>query len=57
MTHETPHLERIGSQLCKPILHKRGDQDAIEILTKDTPRAVYELENMGVPMYVQRAYR
>ena len=26
-----------------------GDQDAIEILAKDAPRAVYELENMGVP--------
>src|SRR5512136_2991006 len=26
-----------------------GDQDAIEILVKDSPRAVYELEHMGVP--------
>ena len=26
-----------------------GDQDAIEILTKDAPRAIYELEHMGVP--------
>ena len=26
-----------------------GDQDAIEILAKDAPRAVYELEHMGVP--------
>jgi succinate dehydrogenase / fumarate reductase flavoprotein subunit len=26
-----------------------GDQDAIEILAKDAPRAVYELENLGVP--------
>ncbi|MGD8741230.1 MAG: succinate dehydrogenase flavoprotein subunit [Desulfobacterales bacterium] len=26
-----------------------GDQDAIEILARDAPRAVYELENLGVP--------
>jgi len=26
-----------------------GDQDAIEILAKDAPRAIYELENLGVP--------
>jgi succinate dehydrogenase flavoprotein subunit len=26
-----------------------GDQDAIEVLTQDAPRAVYELENLGVP--------
>ena len=26
-----------------------GDQDAIEILVKDSPRAIYELEHMGVP--------
>ncbi|MGD2096752.1 MAG: succinate dehydrogenase flavoprotein subunit [Desulfobacterales bacterium] len=26
-----------------------GDQDAIEILTNDAPRAIYELENLGVP--------
>jgi succinate dehydrogenase / fumarate reductase flavoprotein subunit len=26
-----------------------GDQDAIEILTRDAPRAVLELEHMGVP--------
>jgi succinate dehydrogenase / fumarate reductase flavoprotein subunit len=26
-----------------------GDQDAIEILTKDAPRAIYELEHVGVP--------
>jgi succinate dehydrogenase / fumarate reductase flavoprotein subunit len=26
-----------------------GDQDAIEILAQDAPRAVYELEHMGVP--------
>jgi succinate dehydrogenase / fumarate reductase, flavoprotein subunit len=26
-----------------------GDQDAIEIMTKDAPRVVYELEHMGVP--------
>jgi len=26
-----------------------GDQDAIEILVKDAPRAIYELEHMGVP--------
>jgi succinate dehydrogenase / fumarate reductase flavoprotein subunit len=26
-----------------------GDQDAIEILTKDAPAAVYELEHMGMP--------
>jgi succinate dehydrogenase / fumarate reductase flavoprotein subunit len=26
-----------------------GDQDAIEIMVKDAPRAVYELEHMGVP--------
>jgi succinate dehydrogenase / fumarate reductase flavoprotein subunit len=26
-----------------------GDQDAIEIMAKDAPRAVYELEHMGVP--------
>lgn len=26
-----------------------GDQDAIEILTKDAPRAIYELEHLGVP--------
>jgi succinate dehydrogenase / fumarate reductase flavoprotein subunit len=26
-----------------------GDQDAIEILAKDAPRAVYELEHLGVP--------
>ena len=26
-----------------------GDQDAIEILTRDAPRAIYELENLGVP--------
>ena len=25
------------------------DQDAAEVLTKDAPRAVYELEHMGVP--------
>ena len=27
-----------------------GDQDAIEILVKDSPRAIYELEHMGVPV-------
>ncbi|NNG08146.1 MAG: succinate dehydrogenase flavoprotein subunit, partial [Desulfobacteraceae bacterium] len=26
-----------------------GDQDAIEILSKDAPRAIYELEHLGVP--------
>ncbi|NNL76828.1 MAG: succinate dehydrogenase flavoprotein subunit [Desulfobacterales bacterium] len=26
-----------------------GDQDAIEILARDAPRAVYELEHLGVP--------
>ncbi len=26
-----------------------GDQDAIEVLVKDSPRAIYELEHMGVP--------
>jgi succinate dehydrogenase / fumarate reductase flavoprotein subunit len=26
-----------------------GDQDAIEILAQDAPRAIYELEHMGVP--------
>jgi succinate dehydrogenase / fumarate reductase flavoprotein subunit len=26
-----------------------GDQDAVEILVQDAPRAVYELEHMGVP--------
>jgi succinate dehydrogenase / fumarate reductase flavoprotein subunit len=26
-----------------------GDQDAIEILVKDSPRAIYELEHLGVP--------
>ncbi|MGQ9646633.1 MAG: succinate dehydrogenase flavoprotein subunit [Thermodesulfobacteriota bacterium] len=26
-----------------------GDQDAIEILVRDAPRAIYELEHMGVP--------
>jgi succinate dehydrogenase / fumarate reductase flavoprotein subunit len=26
-----------------------GDQDAIEIMIKDSPRAIYELEHMGVP--------
>ena len=26
-----------------------GDQDAIEILADDAPRAIYELENLGVP--------
>jgi succinate dehydrogenase / fumarate reductase flavoprotein subunit len=26
-----------------------GDQDAIEIMTRDAPRIVYELEHMGVP--------
>jgi succinate dehydrogenase / fumarate reductase flavoprotein subunit len=26
-----------------------GDQDAIEIMVKDAPRAIYELEQMGVP--------
>jgi len=26
-----------------------GDQDAIEILARDAPRAIYELENLGVP--------
>lgn len=26
-----------------------GDQDAIEILTRDAPRAIYELEHLGVP--------
>jgi succinate dehydrogenase flavoprotein subunit len=26
-----------------------GDQDAIEIMTRDAPRVVYELEHMGVP--------
>ncbi|MDJ0914143.1 MAG: succinate dehydrogenase flavoprotein subunit [Desulfobacterales bacterium] len=26
-----------------------GDQDAIEILARDAPRAIYELEHMGVP--------
>jgi len=26
-----------------------GDQDAVEILVKDAPRAIYELEHMGVP--------
>lgn len=40
-----------------------GDQDAIKILTKDAPRAIYELEHMGVPfsrnergMIAQRAF-
>ncbi|NIS60080.1 MAG: succinate dehydrogenase flavoprotein subunit [Proteobacteria bacterium] len=40
-----------------------GDQDAIEILAKDAPRAIYELEHMGVPfsrnetgMIAQRAF-
>jgi succinate dehydrogenase / fumarate reductase flavoprotein subunit len=26
-----------------------GDQDAIEVLARDAPRAIYELEHMGVP--------
>ena len=26
-----------------------GDQDAIELLVRDAPRAIYELENLGVP--------
>jgi succinate dehydrogenase / fumarate reductase, flavoprotein subunit len=26
-----------------------GDQDAIEVMVKDAPRAIYELEHMGVP--------
>ena len=26
-----------------------GDQDAIEIMTKDAPRTIYELEHIGVP--------
>jgi len=26
-----------------------GDQDAIEVMTRDAPRTVYELEHMGVP--------
>jgi succinate dehydrogenase / fumarate reductase, flavoprotein subunit len=26
-----------------------GDQDSIEIMVKDAPRAIYELEHMGVP--------
>ncbi len=26
-----------------------GDQDAIEIMTRDAPRVIYELEHMGVP--------
>ncbi len=26
-----------------------GDQDAIEMMVKDAPRAIYELEHMGVP--------
>jgi succinate dehydrogenase / fumarate reductase, flavoprotein subunit len=26
-----------------------GDQEAIEIMTKDAPRTIYELEHMGVP--------
>jgi succinate dehydrogenase / fumarate reductase, flavoprotein subunit len=26
-----------------------GDQDAIEIMTRDAPRHIYELEHMGVP--------
>jgi succinate dehydrogenase / fumarate reductase flavoprotein subunit len=26
-----------------------GDQDAIEVLANDAPRAIYELENLGVP--------
>ncbi len=26
-----------------------GDQDAVEIMVKDAPRAIYELEHMGVP--------
>jgi len=26
-----------------------GDQDAIEVLTRDAPRAIYELEHLGVP--------
>ena len=26
-----------------------GDQDAVEILTRDAPRTIYELEHMGVP--------
>jgi succinate dehydrogenase / fumarate reductase flavoprotein subunit len=26
-----------------------GDQDAIEIMVRDAPRAIYELEHMGVP--------
>ena len=40
-----------------------GDQDTIEILAKDAPRAIYELEHMGVPfsrnekgMIAQRAF-
>ncbi len=40
-----------------------GDQDAIEILAQDAPRAIYELEHMGVPfsrnekgMIAQRAF-
>ena len=26
-----------------------GDQDAIEVMVRDAPRAIYELEHMGVP--------
>ncbi|MDJ0668948.1 MAG: FAD-dependent oxidoreductase, partial [Desulfobacterales bacterium] len=26
-----------------------GDQDAIEIMARDAPRTIYELEHMGVP--------
>jgi len=26
-----------------------GDQDAIELMTRDAPRAIIELEHMGVP--------
>ena len=26
-----------------------GDQDAIEIMVRDAPRVIYELEHMGVP--------
>jgi succinate dehydrogenase / fumarate reductase flavoprotein subunit len=40
-----------------------GDQDAIQILAQDAPRAIYELEHMGVPfsrnekgMIAQRAF-
>lgn len=33
-----------------------GDQDAIEILAQDAPRAIYELEHMGVPFSRNEKY-